>query len=73
MEKNNIYQFKLDGKVSLNWKDWFPGITITFKENSTYLKGNVRDHSKLYGIFIIFRDLGLKLEAFNQIKEENYE
>jgi hypothetical protein len=44
-------------------------MTVTIEENSTILTGNVRDHSELYGVIIKFRDLGLKLESFDHIKE----
>ena len=66
--QRTIYQFKIKGRLSQQWKDWFEGLTITLEEDgNTLLSGAVIDQSALHGILKRIRDLGMPLLSVNPI------
>lgn len=62
--KNNTteyYRIKIKGRLDPKWSDWFAGMKITYKENTTLLTGPVTDQSALHGLLNRIRDLNLPL------------
>ncbi len=57
-----VYQIRVEGRLSPQWKDWFEGLTITAEEDgNTLLSGPVTDQAALYGLLRKVRDLALPL------------
>ncbi len=66
-----VYQIRLKGHLSVQWADWFDGLTITLEENGdSVLTGPVVDQAALYGLLRRVRDLGLPLLSFTQVNAE---
>jgi len=59
----------IKGHLDKNWKDWFDGMKITYKDDTTVLTGNVIDNSQLHGILNRIRDLNLKLVSVNTLDD----
>ena len=56
------YQITLKGHLSVQWTDWFDGLTVTLEDNGeTRLTGSVVDQAALHGLLKKVRDLGLPL------------
>lgn len=63
-----VYQIRLKGHLSRQWKDWFEGLTITLEENgNTLLTGPVVDQAALHGLLKKVRDLGMPLLSLNSV------
>jgi hypothetical protein len=57
-----IYQIRIEGHLSLQWKDWFGGLDIRQEESgNTLLTCPVVDQAALYGLLKKVRDLGMPL------------
>ena len=57
-----VYQIRVRGHLSHQWKDWFGGLTITLEDNGdTLLTGPVIDQAALHGLLKKVRDLGMPL------------
>ena len=57
-----IYQIRITGHLSLQWTEWFEGLTIVLEENGdTLLTGVVVDQAALYGLLKKVRNLGMPL------------
>lgn len=64
-----VYQIRLKGHLSGQWKEWFEGLTLTLEENGeTLLTGPVVDQAALYGLLRKVRDLGLPLISVTQVR-----
>ena len=62
------YEIRVAGHLSVQWMDWFEGLTITLDEDgTTLLSGPVADQAALYSLLKKFRDLGLSLLSVNQV------
>lgn len=56
------YKITVKEHLDDSWSDWFDSLTITHAEDGvTTLAGAVRDHTALYGLIALVRDLGLTL------------
>jgi hypothetical protein len=63
-----VYQIRIKGHLSHQWKEWFEGLFITLEEDgNTLLTGPVIDQSALHGILKKIRDLGMPLLSVNSI------
>ncbi len=63
-----IYEIRLKGYLSLDWSDWFEGMTISHdEEHNTLLTGPVVDQAALFGLLDKIRDLGLPLLAVRSL------
>jgi hypothetical protein len=61
-----IYEIRIAGHLSLQWADWFEGLTITLEEDgNTLLTVAVADQAALHGLLKKVRDLGLSLLSVN--------
>ena len=61
-----VYQIRLRGHLSDQWKNWFGGLTITLEEDGdTLLTGPVPDQAALFGLLKKVRDLGMQLISVN--------
>ncbi len=66
VEKQKVYQIKLQGKLDASWSDWFDGMTLTFENRDdespvTTLTGAVVDQAALHGLLSRISDLNLTL------------
>jgi hypothetical protein len=60
---------KIKGHLNEDWKDWFDGVAISYKENTTVLIFENKDQAYVHGILNKIRDLNLKLISVNPYKE----
>ena len=66
-----VYQIRVKGHVSLDWADWFGGLTLTLQDNGeTLLTGPVIDQSALLGLLRTVRDLGMPLLSVIRVDPE---
>jgi hypothetical protein len=57
-----VYQIRIKGHLSIQWADWFGGLSITLEDNGdTLVTGPVIDQSALHGLLRKVRDLGMPL------------
>jgi hypothetical protein len=64
-----LYQIRIKGHLSGEWKDWFEGLTITLeKDGNTLLTGLVNDQAALLGLIKKVRDLGLTLISVSPVE-----
>ncbi len=63
------YEIRVQGRIDLNWQDWFDRLTVTQMGNETVLCGPVEDQAALYGILTTLRDLGLTLVSVQRLEE----
>ena len=64
-------RIKIEIKVCMDkeWLDWFDGVEINYKENTTILICENKDQAYIHGILNKIRDLNLKLISVNPYKE----
>jgi len=68
-DQPTVYQIRLKGHLSVQWADWFDGLTISLEANGdSVLTGPVVDQAALYGLLRRVRDLGLPLLSVTQVK-----
>lgn len=61
-----VYQIKVKGQLSADWRAWFDGMTITQDAvGTTLITGLVADQAALHGLLRKVRDLGLMLLALS--------
>lgn len=64
-----VYQIRLKGYLSQQWREWFDGLTITLGEDgNTLLSGPVMDQAALHGILKRIRDVGMPLLSVNALE-----
>jgi len=61
------YEIRLEGELPGRWSNWFDGLTVTWQDGETLLRGPVADQAALHGLLRKVRDTGLTLVAVNQI------
>jgi len=62
-------RIEIKGCMDKEWLDWFDGVEINYKENSTILICENKDQAYIHGILNKIRDLNLKLISVNPYKE----
>ena len=61
-----VYQIKVKGQLSADWRAWFDGMTIIQDATgATLITGPVADQAALHGLLRKVRDLGLTLLALS--------
>ena len=68
------YQFKVQGRLDANWKEWFDGMEIAVScdeqgKIATTMTGLVVDQVALHGLLVRIRDLGLLLLSVQCLDE----
>ncbi len=64
-----VYQIRIKGHLSRQWKDWFEGLTITLEEDGdTLITGPVVDQAALHGLLKKVRDLGMPLVSVSPVE-----
>ena len=64
-----VYQIRLEGQLSFEWKDWFGDMSLALEENGdTLLTGPVTDQAALHGLLKKVRDLGIPLISVNRVR-----
>lgn len=65
MERQH-YEIRVKTHLSVDWSDWFTGLTIHQEaDGETVLSGSL-DQAALHGVLAKIRDLGLALVAVTQ-------
>jgi len=65
----SLYEIRIAGHLSLQWMDWFKGLTVTLEDDgNTLLSGPVADQAALHGLLKKVRDLGMPLVSVNQVQ-----
>ena len=68
-DQPRVYQIRIKGHLSLQWADWFEGLTITLQEDGdTLLTGKVIDQAALHGWLKRVRDLGMPLLSISSVE-----
>ena len=62
-------RIEIKGCMDKEWLDWFDGVEINYKENTTILICENKDQAYIHGILNKIRDLNLKLISVNPYKE----
>lgn len=62
------YRLWLRPPLSIDWSDWFEGLTLTHEGSQTILEGVLPDQAALYGLLSRIRDLGLILDSLQRIE-----
>ncbi len=63
-----VYEIRVQGRLGLEWSEWFEGLTINQQPNGdSILAGPVPDQAALHGILIKIRDLGLPLLSVRRV------
>jgi hypothetical protein len=64
------YEIRVKAHLSVDWSDWFTGLTIRQEaDGETVLSGSL-DQAALHGVLAKIRDLGLALVAVNRRARE---
>jgi hypothetical protein len=56
-----FYEIQVRGRLDERWLDFFDGMTVAPKDDSTTISGFVADQSALHGLLARVRDFGLVL------------
>jgi hypothetical protein len=74
---NMRYEFRINGRLSLDIANWFEGMTLSVDETTTpvqtIIQSVIRDQAALYGLISRIRDLGLTLLSVNLVEEKENE
>ena len=66
-----VYQIRIKGHLSQQWKDWFEELTIKLEDDgNTLLTGALVDQAALHGILKKVRDLGMPLLSVNFVGDD---
>ena len=76
VEKQKVYQIRVQGRLDASWSDWFDGMTLTFENRGddspvTTLTGAVKDQAALHGLLAKISDLNLTLVSVSQIESNS--
>jgi hypothetical protein len=63
--KAATHEFRLQGRLELDWAAWFEGVDVTAEDEQTVLRIAIADQSALYGVLTTLRDLGFTLLSVN--------
>ena len=70
MNNRPVYQILVQGKMDVDWADWFDMTITPQKDGVTALTGPVADQSALLGILVKIGYMNLTLISVNRIEEE---
>ncbi len=71
VSRSRLYQIRIKGLLSHQWKEWFEGLIITSDaDGNTLLTGTLIDQAALHGILKKVRDLGMPLLSVNILDEK---
>jgi hypothetical protein len=66
-DEGNIYRVTIKGIVDKDMKDWFDGMDVQQKDETTILEGKMIDQSELQGLLRKIHDLHLTLVSVETI------
>ncbi len=67
-----VYQIRIKGHLTHEWRDWFGGLAITLEDSGdTLLSGPVVDQAALHGLLRQVRDLGMPLLSVTRVQSDH--
>jgi hypothetical protein len=66
-----LCRIRVEGRLRLEWSEWFDGMEIAYDGADTLLCGQLPDQAALYGQLNKLRDLGLALVAVETTKADS--
>jgi hypothetical protein len=64
-----VYEIRVAGHLSSQWRDWFEGLTVTLEaDGNTRITGPVEDQAALHSLLKKIRDLGMVLVSVNRVR-----
>ena len=71
MATPKVYEIRVQGRLGLEWSEWFEGLTINQQPNGdSILAGPVPDQAALHGVLTKIRDLGLPLLSVRRVEAD---
>jgi hypothetical protein len=68
MDKQLLYEIRVEGHLTEHWSDWFDGLTIHNESGGeTVLSGSFVDQASLFGTLIKIHSLNLTLVSVNKL------
>ena len=68
------YELRIGGHLDAHWSTWFDGFTLTHEDDDTStLRGVVRDQSELHGLLNRVRDLGTTLISVTPLETPTHD
>jgi hypothetical protein len=69
--KQEYYEIHIKGHLSLNWSDWFDGLTVTNLDGGEALiSGHIADQAALHGVLTRLHSLNLTLLGVRRVAPE---
>jgi len=69
--KQEYYEIHIKGHLSLNWSDWFDGLTVTNLDGGEALiSGHIADQAALHGVLARLYSLNLTLLGVRRVAPE---
>jgi hypothetical protein len=66
-----VYEIRIEGYLDERWRDWFEGLTFTYKaDGTTILSGPIVDQAVLHGVLNQIRDLGIPLLSVQPVNPD---
>jgi hypothetical protein len=64
-----MYEFRVRGQLDAHWATWFAGLTLTYEEADTVLRGWVADETALHGVLAKIAGLNLHLVSVHVVED----
>jgi hypothetical protein len=69
IEKTQLYEIKLQGRLDKDWSDWLAGMSISYNGDITVLRGYVIDQAALRGILTKIWDMNRTVISVKEIRK----
>ena len=71
IEKEVIYEIKVQGHLEKRWAAWFENLAFSYEEDdTTILRGSLEDQAALHGVLNSIRNLNLQLISVQTIEKK---
>lgn len=65
-----FYEIEVRGRLGADWEEFFDGMAVARRDDSTTISGLVADQSALHGLLARVRDFGLVLVSVKSAEGE---